>query len=48
MWSNSAFASLVGIFIGITSFAIELKICVITGGIKIYKSIIKKKKKEAW
>ena len=43
--SISAFASLVGIPIGITSSAIGLKICVITTGIKKYKSIIKKKKK---
>ena len=44
--SISAFASIVGISIGITSSAIELKICVITAGIKNYKSIIKKKKKK--
>ena len=44
--SISAFASLVGIAIGIRSSAIELKICVITAGIKKYKSIIKKKKKK--
>ena len=43
--SISSFASLVGIPIGITSSSIGLKICVITGGIKRYKSIIKKKKK---
>ena len=43
--SISAFASLVGIPIGITSSAIGLKICAITAGIKKYKSIIKKKKK---
>ena len=42
--SISAFASVVGILIGITSSAIELKICAITTGIKKYKSIIKKKK----
>ena len=41
--SISAFASLVSIPIGITSSAIRLKICVITVGIKRYKSIIKKK-----
>ena len=41
-----AFASLVGIPIGITSSVIGLKICVITAGIKKYKSIIKKKKKK--
>ena len=39
-----AFASLVGISIGITSSAIELNICAITAGIKKYKAIIKKKK----
>ena len=43
-----AFASLVGIPMGITSTAVELKICVITAGIKKYESIIKKKEKEAW
>ena len=42
--SISAFASLVGIPIAITSSAVGLKICVITAGIKKYKSIIKKKK----
>ena len=42
----SAFASLVGIPIGNTSSAIALKICVITAGIKRYKSIIKEKKKK--
>ena len=41
----SAFASLAGIPIGITSSASGLKICVITAGIKKYKSIINKKKK---
>ena len=39
----SAFSSLVGISIGNTSSLIELTICVITAGIKKYKSIIKKK-----
>ena len=43
--SISVFASLVGIPIGITSSSIRLKICPITAAIKIYKSIIKKKKK---
>ena len=43
--SMSAFA-LAGIHIGITSSEIELKICVITAGIKKYKSIIKKEKKK--
>ena len=40
------FASLVGIPMGITSTAVELKICVITAGIKKYELIIKKKEKE--
>ena len=44
--SISAFASLVGIPIGIASSAIGLKICAITEAIKNYKSIIKKKKKK--
>ena len=39
-----AFASLLGILIGITSSAIGLKISAIDVGIKKYKSIIKKKK----
>ena len=42
--SISAFGSLVGISIGITSSATGLKICAITAGIKKYKSVIKKKK----
>ena len=42
----SAFASLVGVPIGITSSAIGLKVCAITAGIKKYKSIIKRKKKK--
>ena len=44
--SVSAFSSLSGIPIGITSSAIGLKICAITAGIKKSKSIIKKKKKK--
>ena len=44
--SMSAFSSLVGFPIGITSSAIGLKICVITAGIKKYKSIIKIKDKK--
>ena len=44
--SISAFASLVGIPIGFTSTAIGLKICVITAGIKKYKSKNKKRKKK--
>ena len=43
--SNSAFASLVGIPIGIKSSAIGLKICAITAAIKKFKSIIKKRKR---
>ena len=43
--SISAFASLIGISIRITSSAIGLKICAITAVIKKYKSMIKKKKK---
>ena len=43
--SISVFASLIGIPIRITSSAIGLKICAITAGIKNYKSIIKKKKR---
>ena len=43
--SISAFASLVGIPIVITSSAIVLKICAITSGIKKYKLIVKKKKR---
>ena len=43
--SISAFASLVGIPIGITRSAVGLKICVTTAAIKKHKSIIKKQKK---
>ena len=43
--SICAFASLVGISIGITGSTIGLKSCVITTGIKKFMSIIKKKKK---
>ena len=43
--SISAFASLVGIPAGITSSAATIKICVITAGIKKYKSVIKEKRK---
>ena len=42
--SISAFAPLIGIPIGIMSFAIGWKICAIAAGIKKYQSIIKKKK----
>ena len=44
--SVSAFASLLGIFIGITSSAATIKNCVTTARIKTCKSIIKKKKKK--
>ena len=43
--SVSAFASLVGISVGIGRSAVRLNICAITAGTKRYKSIIKKKKK---
>ena len=43
--SISAFASLLGISIGITSSAIGSKICAKTAGIKNYKSVIKKRKR---
>ena len=42
--SISAFASLLGILIGIANSAIGLKICATAAGIKKYKSIIKKTK----
>ena len=42
----SAFASLVCVLVGITSFAAGIKICAITAEIKKYKSIIKKQKKK--
>ena len=44
--SISTFASLLGVLIGITSYAIGLKICAITAVIKRYKLIIKKNKKK--
>ena len=44
--SASAFASFIGIPIGMTSSVIELKISAITARIKKYKSIIKKTKKK--
>ena len=43
--SISAFVYLVGISIGIVNSAIELIICAITAGIKQYKWVIKKKKR---
>ena len=44
--SISAFATLLGIPIGITRSAIRLKICAVAAGIKKCKSIIKKIKKK--
>ena len=44
--SISEFTWLVCVPAGMTSFAIGLKICVITAGIKKYKSVIKKKNKK--
>ena len=44
--SISDFASLIGISIGITSSAIGLKMCTIAARIKMFKLIIKKKKKK--
>ena len=42
----SAFASLIGIALGIASSTIGLKVCVINAGIKMHMSIIKKKRKK--
>ena len=42
----SAFAALLCMSIGITIFAIRLKICAITSGIRKHKSIIRRKKKK--
>ena len=44
--SISAFASLVWVPVGITSSAVEIKICEITGRIKKYNLLIRKKKKK--
>ena len=44
--SNSVFASLLDVIIGITSSSIGLRICAITTGIKKIQSTIKKKKKK--
>ena len=41
----SAFASLVCVPVGITSFALEMKVCAFTAEIKKYKSIMKKKRR---
>ena len=43
--SVSTFDSLVGISIGETNYAVGLKICAISAGIRKYKPILKKKKK---
>ena len=43
--SISTFTSLAGISVGFASPTIGLKICVTTAGIKSYKQVIKKKKK---
>ena len=43
--SISAFASLVGIPVGLASSAVEIKVCAITAGIEKYKSVTKKKRK---
>ena len=44
--SISAFTSLIGIPVGISSSAIGLKNCAVTAAVKKYKSIIKKKEKK--
>ena len=44
--SISAFASLVWVPVGITSSAVEIKICEITARIKKYNLLIRKKKKK--
>lgn len=44
--SISAFASVIGIPVGITGSAVRLKVCVITAWIKKHESINKKKKEE--
>ena len=46
--SISAFASLVGIPVGIVGSAAGLKICAITAEIKKYQSVTKKKGQKAW
>ena len=43
--SVSVFPSLISVIVGITSSALELKICTTTTGIQEYNSIIKKKEK---
>ena len=44
--STSVFASLIDVFVGIASSAVESKVCAITAEIRMYNSIIKKKKKK--
>ena len=44
--SVSAFASLVCVPVGITSFAVGIKICAMTEGIKKYKAVIMRTKKD--
>ena len=44
--SISAFASLVCVPVSITTSAVGIKICTISAGIKMYKSVIKKEKKK--
>ena len=44
--SISAFAYVVGILLGIMSSVLELKICLITAGIKRCRSVIQKKKRK--
>ena len=44
--SISAFASLIGVAIGLISSADGVEICAITAEIKKYKSVFKKKKKK--
>ena len=43
--SISGMASFLGIIIEITDSAIRLKLCAVSTGIKMYQSLIKKKKK---
>ena len=45
--SISAFALLLGVLEGTASSAVSVKVCAITAGIKSYKSIVKKKKKNS-
>ena len=42
----TGFVSLFAIPVGITSSAVQIKVCTFIGGIKKYKLIIKKKKKK--